>query len=198
MSADPATVAFYDRDAAAYVQHVVDHGVRESLKAFEARLPRAATVLDFGCGGGQDSAWLRDRGHVVTSMDASAGLAREAKTRFGIDVRVGDFATLADTAAYDGVLASASLHHAQRTALPDIFARIGASLKRGGLFAATMKGGEDRRDGIGRFYCAMDADGARALLADPRIWNTVSVVETSGEGFDGVATPWLVISARRT
>ncbi len=197
MSADAATIAFYDRDASTYVQHVIDHGVRESLIAFEAKLPRAADVLDLGCGGGQDSAWLRDQGHRIVSMDASAGLAREAKARFGIDVRVGDFTALDAIAAFDGVWAAASLHHAERAALPDIFARIGAALKQGGHFAANMKGGEDRRDGIGRFYCAMDADGAHALLADRTVWADVHILERTGDGFDGVATPWLIISARR-
>ena len=194
---DDETIAFYDRDAAAYVQHVIDHGVRESLIAFEAKLPRHAAVLDFGCGGGQESAWLRERGHSVTSMDASAGLAREANTRFGLDVRVGDFTTLDAIAAFDGVWAAASLHHAQRAALPEIFARIGAALKPGGRFAATMKGGADRRDGIGRFYCAMDADAARALLDDATVWANVSIVERTGDGFDGVTTPWIVMSAQR-
>ncbi len=194
---DAATIAFYDRDASTYVQHVIDHGVRESLIAFESKLPRSADVLDFGCGGGQDSAWLRDHGHRVVSMDASEGLAREAKARFGIDVRVGDFMTLDATAAFDGVWAAASLHHAECAALPDIFARIGAALRPGGHFAANMKGGADRRDGIGRFYCAMDANAAHALLADRAVWTGVAIAERTGDGFDGVATPWLIMSACR-
>ena len=197
MSADRETIAFYDRDAARYLQHVIDHGPRESLIAFEATLPRHGDVLDLGCGGGQDSAWLRDRGHTVVSMDASAGLAREAKARFEIDVQVGDFTTLEVVAAFDGVWAAASLHHASHTALSGVFARIGAALRAGGHFAANMKRGVDRRDGIGRFYCAMDTDTARALLADTAVWTEVNVVERTGEGFDGVATPWLIISARR-
>jgi len=197
MSADAATIAFYDRDAAQYVQHVIDHGVRESLIAFDSKLPRSADVLDLGCGGGQDSAWLRDRGHRVVSMDASAELAREAKRRFDIDVHVAAFADLNDVARFDGVWAAASLHHAQRAEMAAIFGGVATALRPGGWFAATMKGGPDRRDGIGRFYCEMDAPFVRALLADRAIWSESAVVEHTGEGFDGVSTPWLVISARR-
>ena len=194
---DAETIAFYDRDAAAYARFAADHGVRESLIAFEQRLPRHADALDLGCGGGQDSAWLRERGHRVVSMDVSAGLAREAMARFGIDVRVEDFTTLADVAAYDGVWSAAALHHALAIALPAIVSRVAAALRPGGVFAATVKAGaEDRRDGIGRFYCAMDAAGARALFDAG--WTDVDVIERVGAGFDGVATPWLMISAVRT
>ena len=192
---DDDTIAFYDRDPAAYAQFAIDHGTRDSLIAFERTLPRNADVLDFGCGGGQDSAGLRDHGHRVVSMDASAGLAREAQARFGIDVRVGEFTTLAEVTAYDGVWCAAALHHERSAALPAIVGRIATALRPGGVFAATMKGGEDRRDSIGRFYCAMDAASARALF-DAR-WANVVVVERVGDGFDGVATPWLIISAAR-
>lgn len=195
MSADAETIAFYDSDPAAYAQFAIDHGARESLIAFEKTLKRGADVLDLGCGGGQDSAWLRERGHRVVSMDASAGLAREAKAGFGIDVRVGGFATLDDIAAYDGVWSAAALHHEQAAALPAIVAAVATSLRTGGVFAATMKGGEDRRDAMGRFYCAMDAAAARTLFGPG--WESVDVVERRGEGFDGVTTPWLIISARR-
>lgn len=196
MSADAETIAFYDRDSAAYADHVVQHGRRPSLEAFDALLPRGADVLDFGCGGGQDAAWLRERGHRVAAMDASAGLAREAKARWDIDVRIADFADLDAHGAYHGVWSAAALHHAPADQLADIVARVSRSLRPGGVFAATMKAGEDRRDGLGRFYCAMNAHAARALF-DPAQWSDVTIRETEGSGYDAVAVPWIVISARR-
>ncbi len=196
MSADAETIAFYDRDAAAYAAHVAAHGLRPSLETFEAALPRNARVLDLGCGGGQDAAWLHDGGHAVTAMDASPGLAREAKTRWDIDVRVADFSTLDDINTFDGVWSAAALHHAQRDHLPDIFARIARALRPGGAFSATMKAGEDRRDSLGRFYCAMDAAAAHALF-DEHAWADVHIRATEGAGYDAAATPWLVLTARR-
>jgi trans-aconitate methyltransferase len=129
-------------------------------------------------------------------MDASAGLAREARQRWNLDVRVADFADLDANALYDGVWSAAALHHAPATALPGIVMKIAAALRPGGVFAATMKAGEDRRDGLGRFYCAMSAASARALF-DAASWTDIVIRETEGAGYDGVATPWLVISARR-
>ena len=197
MSADPETIAYYDRDARDYAQSAIDHGERASLMAFEARLPRGARVLDLGCGGGHESAWLRDHGHLVTSMDASPGLAAEAKRRWNIDVRVADFGALDEIGAYDGVSSSAALHHAPAADLPRILADIARALKPGGVFSATMKGGANRRDGFNRFYCAMDAAGVRALFADETVWTDVNIAEGVGAGHDGVETPWFVIAARR-
>lgn len=196
--ADAETIAFYDRDAESYAQSAIDHGVRDSLRRFEARLPRTARVLDLGCGGGHESVWLAEHGHNVTSMDASPGLAAEAKRRFGIDVRVADFTALDDVAAFDGVWSGAALHHAKTEELPAIIAAIARALKPGGVFGALIKAGDDRRDGLGRFYCGIDADGMRALLADGAVWAAAEVQETSGAGYDQVETPWLIISARRT
>lgn len=150
-------------------------------------------MLDLGCGGGQDSAALRDLGFHVTSIDASPGLAAEAKRRWNLDVRVREFADIDYEGAFDGILASASLHHAPSDALPNIFHRLRRALKPGGLLRASLKGGEaDRRDALGRFCCAMDEARLRALLAD---WADVRIQCKLGAGYDGEATPWLAVWA---
>lgn len=198
MHADPATIGFYDRDCEAYAQSAIDHGERDSLKQFEAKLPRRARVLDLGCGAGQEAAWLAARGHVVSAMDASPGLAAEAKRRFRIDVRIAAFNALDDVAVYDGVWSGAALHHAKTEELPDILAAIARALKPGGVFGALIKAGVDRRDSLGRFYCAIDAGGMRVLLADRSRWLNADVRETVGVGYDKEETAWLIVSAQRT
>jgi SAM-dependent methyltransferase len=194
--ADRQTIAFYDRDAESYAQSAIDHGERASLAAFEAALPRGADVLDLGCGGGHESAWLIARGHRVVSQDASAGLAAEAYRRFGLSIVVAEFVQLENDCTFDGVWSAAALHHARVEDLPDIVARVARALRPGGLLSATMKCGEDRRDSLGRFYCAMSAGAARALFAGPA-WRDVEIRESVGAGHDGVETPWLIISARK-
>lgn len=193
---DPQTLAWYDANAESYAQSAIDHGERASLIAFEERLPRFADVLDLGCGGGHESAWLAGRGHRVFAQDASAGLAMEALQRFGVLVRVADFAEIDADAAFDGVWSAAALHHAQSAALPGIVAAIARALRPGGILSATMKCGEDRRDSFDRFYCAMSANTARALFAGPA-WTDLEIRESVGVGHDGVETPWLILSARR-
>lgn len=72
-------------------------------------------ILDAGCGSGPLFAALRDRGGLVTGIDASAGMLEVARRRLGpdADLRVADLAEplpFAD-AAFDDVVASLVLHY---------------------------------------------------------------------------------------
>ncbi|MGW2223105.1 class I SAM-dependent methyltransferase, partial [Nonomuraea sp. NPDC001684] len=72
-------------------------------------------ILDAGCGSGPLFAELRDRGAVVTGVDASAGMLEMARRRLGpeADLRVADLAgplPFPDD-AFDDVIASLVLHY---------------------------------------------------------------------------------------
>lgn len=193
---DPATLAFYDRQAADYAERRGQPD-QARLNAFAARLAPGARVLDLGCGGGQDSAALLARGFRVTSVDLSAGLAAEAKRRWNIEVRQLSFSALDYAATFEGVWASASLHHAQSATLPDIFARVHRALTPSGLFHASFKVGADRRDTLGRFYSEMNAVMLAQLVASRAAWREPEIVEQDGTGHDDVSTQWLVLDVQR-
>ncbi|MFJ4657311.1 class I SAM-dependent methyltransferase [Nocardia sp. NPDC088792] len=72
-------------------------------------------ILDAGCGAGPLCAALRDRGAVVTGIDASAGMLELARRRIGsdADLRVADLADplpFPDN-AFDDVVSSLVLHY---------------------------------------------------------------------------------------
>ncbi|MFI9388160.1 class I SAM-dependent methyltransferase [Kutzneria sp. NPDC052558] len=72
-------------------------------------------ILDAGCGAGPLSAALRERGAIVTGIDASAGMLAQARKRLGedADLRVADLADplpLPDN-TFDDVVASLVLHY---------------------------------------------------------------------------------------
>jgi SAM-dependent methyltransferase len=72
-------------------------------------------ILDAGCGSGPLSAALRDRGAVVTGIDASAGMLALARRRLGDDVPL-HVVDLSDRlpfgdGAFDDVVASLVLHY---------------------------------------------------------------------------------------
>lgn len=183
---DARTLAFYNAEAHAYAAQSKEAG---HLKDFIAALPQGARVLDLGCGAGADSAALKNAGFDVVSVDASAGLAAEAKRLWNVEVRVLEFAQLDYVGAFDGVWASASLHHAPTETLPEIFARIRRALRASGHLHATLKADPvDRRDQLGRFFCAMHEEALATLVAD---WRDVRIERHQGGGYDGVATPWL-------
>jgi SAM-dependent methyltransferase len=72
-------------------------------------------ILDAGCGSGPLSAALRDRGALVTGIDASAGMLALARRRLGDDValHVVDLSDRLpfDDGAFDDVVASLVLHY---------------------------------------------------------------------------------------
>ena len=191
MSADQRTLAFYDAEAAAYAEQPHGAGM---LDDFIAEVRPGGRVLDLGCGGGWHSAQLRDAGFAVTAVDGSAGLAAEVKRRWDIEVRVMRFDALDYVDAFDGVWASASLHHAPAEELPRIFAAIRRGMKSGGMLHATFKVGDDRRDKFGRFFCAMNESALAALAAD---WRDVRINGGQGSGYDGEPTAWLRLRAVR-
>ncbi|MFF3665593.1 class I SAM-dependent methyltransferase [Microtetraspora malaysiensis] len=72
-------------------------------------------ILDAGCGSGPLFAELRDRGALVTGIDASTGMLEQARRRLGADadLRVADLAgplPFPDD-AFDDVIASLVLHY---------------------------------------------------------------------------------------
>lgn len=72
-------------------------------------------ILDAGCGSGPLFHALRDRGAIVTGVDASAGMLELARRRLGADadLRVADLASPLPfpDGAFDDVIASLVLHY---------------------------------------------------------------------------------------
>ena len=80
---------------------------------FEAALPRASRILDLGCGGGRNLAFLRTHGHAVVGLDASRGVLRRSAAKVGASGLVlGDLVGLPfRDRAFDAVHCMATLHH---------------------------------------------------------------------------------------
>lgn len=194
---DDETLAFYDREAAAYAARREEEGSRE-LAGFIAALGPGATVLDLGCGGGQDAVVMAGAGLRVSAIDGSPGLAAEASRRLGRTVRVMKFEDLTDERRYDGVWANASLLHVPIDGLPDVLCRVWRGLKPGGLLFASFKAGEGPgRDSFGRYYNFPSAEQLTVLFRRAAPWSDLTVEQDAGGGYDGVERTWLLVRARR-
>ncbi|MFI1618808.1 class I SAM-dependent methyltransferase [Streptomyces lydicus] len=117
--ADPVRANDYDSFAEAYAAETGNNLVnayyeRPAMLALAGDVA-GRRILDAGCGSGPLSAALRDRGAVVTGIDASAGMLALARRRLGDDVAlhvadVSDRLPFAD-GAFDDVVASLVLHY---------------------------------------------------------------------------------------
>ena len=191
---DADTLAFYDREAAAYAAR--QRGAPVRLQAFLEQLRPRARILELGCGAGQDAELMTAAGFEVTPTDGSAGLAAEAEARLGRPVRVMRFEELDETAAYDGVWANACLLHVPEDGLADVLARIHRALKPGGRFHTGFKAGDGGgRDSLGRYYNFPDEARLRAAYAAAGDWATLTITPGQGGGFDGVMRDWLFVDA---
>lgn len=197
MNHDPATLAFYAREAAVYAARPrASQGV--PLTSFLARLAPSSLILDLGCGGGQDALAMTQAGFHVTARDGCPELAAQAQSRLGVPVQVQLFEDLDDDAAFDGVWASASLLHIPKRSLGPVIHRIHRALKPSGLFYASFKtGGLAGRDALGRYYNNPSKEDLAALLSQPA-WTILALTASEGCGYDGVITGWLAVTAQKS
>ncbi|WHO75067.1 class I SAM-dependent methyltransferase [Rhizobium sp. BT03] len=190
------TSAFYEENAETYANRARSLP-KQQLDAFLAGITPGGAILELGCGGGQDSAYMLSHSFDVTPTDGSAELARQAEALIGRPVKVMRFHELDADSAFDGVWAHASLLHVPRPELPDVFARIRRALKISGLLHATFKAGEaEGHDGFGRYYNYPSREWLSALLTKGG-WQNLAIEESDGGGYDGKPTRWLTVSAER-
>jgi cyclopropane fatty-acyl-phospholipid synthase-like methyltransferase len=193
---DNTTLAFYAEQAQAYTSRGQD-AAAHVLDIFLERLPPGASVLELGCGAGQDSEFMIARGFDVTPTDGTAEIAQAAERRLGRPVGVLLFGDIDVRERFDGVWANACLLHVPRAELPGIIARIRAALKPGGVFYASFKAGEaEGRDTFDRYYNYPSAEWLRQAY-DPELWQEIEITQAIGSGYDKKPTDWLHVTARK-
>lgn len=194
---DPDTLRYY-RDAAPTYRASGSKGRNRFLERLMQKLPRAARVLDLGCGGGIDARAMLDHGFFVDAIEASAPIAASASSQLGIEVKVMRFDEIDACEAYDAVWASASLIHVPRPALPSVLERVFKALKPGGLHLATYKsGGLEGRDRVGRYYNYPADDELIDFYRRSAPWEIEGTETYVGGGFESGDGPWIMIEAAR-
>ncbi|MHA1527815.1 MAG: class I SAM-dependent methyltransferase [Alphaproteobacteria bacterium] len=197
MTADTETLAFYDGEAVAYACYSSDKAERVWLARFAERLEPGAAVLDFGCGSGWAAHVFTGQGFRTSALDGSAGLAAEARRRYGIEVRVARFEDLDDEGRYGGIWASFCLLHDTREAMPGHLARLRRALEPGGwLYLGLKEGAGESRDRLGRRY-AYFGEAEVGELLDAAGFPEVEITVEQSAGYDGINTGMMHILARR-
>lgn len=155
-----ATIAHYDRNADAFWSGTRDHDVQQNYDAlFDAILTAPPwSILDFGCGPGRDLAHFKSLGHEAVGLDGSEAFVEMARKYSGCEVLHQDFLALDLPAArFDAVFANASLFHVPREVLPDVLAKLHATLKpQGVLFSSNPRGNNEEGMAGGRYGCYHD------------------------------------------
>lgn len=114
------------------------------LRRFVARIPKQGLVMDLGCGGGQDSRYLRRAGYRPIGLDRTNALLAFARQRsVGLPLIRADMSALPLRAgSFDGVWAAASLIHLPKSATRGVLLQLRDRTKPGAVLAATFTHGK--------------------------------------------------------
>ena len=196
MSADPATLEYYQTNAPRYTLSFGQAPSRH-LDRFLDRLEPGARVLELGCGGGRDSARIAERGFDLDATDGTPAMVKKANECFGVGARVMRFDELDAQSEYDAVWAHACLLHVARADLPGVLTAIHQALKPGGWHFANYKLGDgEGRDPLGRLTNLPDGNWLETAYRDAGF--AIEATEKyRGQGADGVQRDWYALTLRR-
>ena len=196
MTADKATLEFYDKEAATYAPWSAPDGPFAWLEKFLSMAPEGR-LLDYGCGGGWAAKRMLETGRKVDAFDGSEGLAAEAEALTGLPVACHRFDQFEADAHYAGVWASFCLLHVPKAEMPANLAGIQNALQQGGLLYLGLKEGEgEHRDSLNRLYVYFREDEIEALLKEAG-FTDIDIRIREDKGYDGVAVNGMHIYAVR-
>lgn len=141
------------------------------LDRFLALLPKQATILDLGCGGGDPIArYFLQKGHQICGVDASAPLLERCQQRFPhAKWHLADMRSLSLQQTFDGIIAWDSFFHLTRRSQRKMFSIFQQHSHDGTALMFTS--GPDNGEAIGEFigeplyHASLAPDEYRQLLA---------------------------------
>jgi len=167
-TASARTLEYYERRAEEFRAGTRDHDVGQNIAALlrHIQAPAPFTLLDLGCGPGRDLRAFTALGHVAVGLDGTPAFVAMARAASGCAVWQQDFLALDLPAGhFDGIFANASLFHVPGSALPDVLARLHATLKPGGvLFSSNPHGHNEEGWNAGRYGLYHDLAAWRRYL----------------------------------
>ena len=114
----------------------------EGANAFLSSLLKEATILDVGCGVGQKTEYIKEKGFSrVEGIDFSEGMVKEAKEKYPeINFEVVDVYDLDKyPKTFDGIFCQAVLLHIPKNRVVEVLEKMKSKLNGGGLLYIAVK-----------------------------------------------------------
>ncbi len=143
------TIRIYEQGATTFLKRWVSRRKRPPALLLDmlARLPKQSSILDLGCGGGQDARFLLAKGLRVVGMDLTTAFLRAAQnTAPSVPLIRADMRDLPfRDESFDAVWAAACLMHVPKPEAAHVLKRLNHIVRSGGLLAATVTYGTQSR-----------------------------------------------------
>jgi 2-polyprenyl-3-methyl-5-hydroxy-6-metoxy-1,4-benzoquinol methylase len=149
MKKEKSIAKSYNKIAKKYVQEHAygKHLALKSLKKFAGYLSTGSSILDVGCGGGQDSKYLADIGHVVTGIDVSREMIKLAKAYTSkASFVVADVLRLNVRKNYDGIWCCRVFNHISLKTQDKFLSKLHSLMKNNGILYLTSNVSDKKED----------------------------------------------------
>jgi SAM-dependent methyltransferase len=185
----------YNRWAEQYTNRYFDQEIMKNiLNDFLTLLPYHPTVLDLGCGPGQDAHYLIEHDCDVTGIDIAEEMIRIARRKVPLGhFHIQDITKLdLPDNRFDGIWACASLLHIPKKRLPTVLRKLYKLLKSPGIIYVGMQygnGEELRKEKKGditieRHFTYVDQKKLEQLLLRAG-FELIQIEEATGEDLKG-------------
>lgn len=158
------SIEFYQSNADEFFTGTVNVDMENIYQRFTRDLPKAALILDAGCGSGRDAKAFINMGYRVDAFDASSELVKRASIYTGLDVKLALFDDIKDIEIYDALWCCASLLHVPETKLITTLKGLARALKVNGTWYISFKYGDSEREKAGRVFTDMNEKRLSKLI----------------------------------
>lgn len=191
------TLQYYEANVEAFGQGTIHADMHEARDRFLSCLPKAAHILDFGCGVGRDTKAFLDLGYSVDAIDGSRELCRIASRYTGISVQTMLFQNLSVVDTYDGIWACASILHLPKKDLLPVMEKITAALKPAGILYTSFKYGSFEGMRHGRYFTDFTEDSLAEFMKQLPSLTVINQWITADVRPERKEEKWINILARR-
>ncbi|EKD53616.1 MAG: type 11 methyltransferase [uncultured bacterium] len=164
------TRAYYDQHAGEFKKfrgEEISLYWEEELKRLQELLPEG-TVLEVGCGIGNEAYLLKEMGYDYLGIDNSRSMLKEAKSICPEGNFVcQDFRSIGISSEFDGLVAFAALLHLEKEEMTATLVTLRNQLRPGGIGLFTLKKGSGTEiDAKGRFYSYYSSEELAGYFLD--------------------------------
>ena len=150
---DKETINFYNNNAQRYAKWRSTEKIDLPQKIFLNEIKSYGEIIDLGCGTGEKTMWFQKQGLKVTALDASYGMLKQFDKIKNINIQQMDLSKISFSKKYDGIWASFSIQHLEKTEQNLLVRKVSSALNKSGVFYVGIhEGNKIYRDNLHRLY----------------------------------------------